>query len=136
MYSLKAAAEAVGRSKAAILRSIQKGKISAKKNALNEWEIEPSELHRVYKSVTRNSEELNDTNQNATRIETEGLHREISLLKEQIEREREISRNLFNFLDEEKEERRKLTLILTHQNNNQTIKTKSPNLLRRIFKWS
>ena len=136
MYSLKEAAEAVGRSKAAILRSIQKGKISAKRNALNEWEIDPSELHRVYKPITRISDELNDSEQHATRIETEGLHREISLLKNQIDREREISRNLFNFLNEEKEERRKLTLILTNQNNDQNIQKKTPNLLRRIFKRS
>lgn len=134
MYSLKEAAEAVGRSKAAILRSIQKGRFSATRNGLGEWEIDPSELHRVYKPVARNSERLNDTNQYATRVEAESLRREMNLLKEQLEREKEISRNLFRFLDEEKEERRKLTLMLTYQNKEQGTKRTSPNLVERIFR--
>src|SRR5690348_5409252 len=50
-YSLKQAADATGRTKPAILRAIQTGKISAKKNELGEWEIEPAELHRVYLPV-------------------------------------------------------------------------------------
>lgn len=51
MYSLKDAAEAVGLGKPAILKAIQKGRISAKKNDFGQWEIDPSELHRVYKPV-------------------------------------------------------------------------------------
>lgn len=47
-YSLKQAAEAIGKSKPTVLRAIQTGKISAKKNDLGEWEIDPAELHRVY----------------------------------------------------------------------------------------
>ncbi|MDA8308094.1 MAG: hypothetical protein M0Z81_14880 [Deltaproteobacteria bacterium] len=53
MYSLKEAADAVGRGKPAILKAIQKGIISAQKNPLGQWEIDPSELHRVYKLVSR-----------------------------------------------------------------------------------
>lgn len=48
-YSLAEAAKAVGRTKPAILSAIQKGRISAKKNDLGQWEIDPAELHRVYK---------------------------------------------------------------------------------------
>src|SRR6185295_1530733 len=51
-YSLKQAADATGRTKPAILRAIQTGKVSARKNELGEWEIEPAELHRVYPPVT------------------------------------------------------------------------------------
>src|SRR3954447_22404709 len=50
-YSLKQAGEATGRSKPSILRAIQTGKISAKKNEMREWEIDPAELHRVYPPV-------------------------------------------------------------------------------------
>lgn len=53
MYSLKEAADAVGRGKPAILKAIQKGIISAQKNPLGLWEIDPAELHRVYKLVPR-----------------------------------------------------------------------------------
>jgi len=51
-YSLKQAADATGRTKPTILRAIQTGKISGKKNGMGEWEIEPVELHRVYPPVT------------------------------------------------------------------------------------
>jgi hypothetical protein len=48
MYSLAKAAEAVGKGKPAILKAIQKGRVSATKNEMGEWEIDPAELHRVY----------------------------------------------------------------------------------------
>ena len=47
-YTLKQAAESVGKSKAAILRAIQSGKISAKRGNHGQWLIDPAELHRVY----------------------------------------------------------------------------------------
>src|SRR3954452_10652322 len=50
-YSLKQAGEATGRTKPTILRAIQTGKISTKKNEMGEWEVEPAELHRVYPPI-------------------------------------------------------------------------------------
>src|SRR3954471_20808610 len=52
-YSLKQAADATGRTKPTLLRAIQTGKTSAKKNELGEWEIDPAELHRVYPPVAQ-----------------------------------------------------------------------------------
>src|SRR5690606_19941946 len=49
----KEAAEQVGLSKAAILKAIRTGKISAQKDYNGEWRIEPSELFRRYTPVTR-----------------------------------------------------------------------------------
>ena len=54
MYSLKQAAEAVGRGKPAILKAIKSGRISAQKDVFGQWQIEPVELHRVYPAVTGN----------------------------------------------------------------------------------
>jgi hypothetical protein len=51
-YSLREAAEAVGKGKPAILKAIQSGKISAQKDEHAEWQIEPAELHRVYPPVS------------------------------------------------------------------------------------
>jgi len=51
-YTLKQAAGATGKSKPTILRAIQTGKISARKDVNGEWEIDPAELHRVYDPVT------------------------------------------------------------------------------------
>ncbi len=52
-YSLREAAEAVGKGKPAILKAIQSGKISAQKDPNGEWQIEPAELHRVYPPVSK-----------------------------------------------------------------------------------
>ena len=48
MYTLGQAAIAVGKSKATISKAIKSGKISADKQANGSYQIEPSELHRVY----------------------------------------------------------------------------------------
>ena len=47
-YTLGQAAKAVGMSKTSILRSIKAGRISAGRDELGQWAIEPCELHRVY----------------------------------------------------------------------------------------
>ena len=49
--SAKEAAQAVGISKQGIIKSITRGRISAIKNKNGEWEIDPSELFRVYDTV-------------------------------------------------------------------------------------
>ena len=47
-YTLGTAAKGTGKSRTSILRAIERGNISAEKNVHGEWDIEPSELHRVY----------------------------------------------------------------------------------------
>jgi hypothetical protein len=47
-YTLGTAAKATGKDRATISRAIKKGRISAAKNDSGEWQIDPSELHRVY----------------------------------------------------------------------------------------
>ena len=61
MYSLKEAAEAVGVVKPALLKAIQKGRISAVKNDIGQWIINPSELYRVYKPVSRETLPKNES---------------------------------------------------------------------------
>lgn len=115
MYSLKQAAEAAGRGKPAILRAIQRGIISAQKNAKNEWMIDPSELHRVYPMIALNGAVSNETERSATHNEIPMLRQENEFLKQQIEREREMSRELLRRLDDETAERRKLTAMLAYK---------------------
>jgi hypothetical protein len=47
-YTLGTAAKATGKAKSTILRAIKSGAISAKKAHDGSYEIEPSELHRVF----------------------------------------------------------------------------------------
>jgi hypothetical protein len=126
LYSLKQAAEACGRGKPAILKAIQKGRVSANKNPLGEWEIDPSELHRVYPLVVRGTTREGNAGERQEAVgesrETEALRRENALLREQTELLKDERQDLRRRLDDEATERRKysdeirrLTLLLTHQ---------------------
>ncbi len=48
VYTLGEASKATGRSKSTISKAIKSGRISAKKGETGAFEIDPSELHRVY----------------------------------------------------------------------------------------
>ena len=58
-YSLSNAAAACGIYKSTVLRSIKAGRLTAAKDALGQWRIEPAELHRVYPAAQRNGEDGN-----------------------------------------------------------------------------
>ena len=81
-YTLGQAAKAAGKSKPTILRAIQKGSISATKDGLGRWVIEPSELHRVYPSVKRHDVDGGETGLN------DALQQKISLLETELEARR------------------------------------------------
>jgi hypothetical protein len=90
-YSLGEAARAAGVSKTSIRRSIDSGRISASKDAFGRWQIEPVELHRIYPpagSVTPPSEECLAPLEPSV---TSALEREVTLLRELLERERAAS---------------------------------------------
>src|SRR5205085_4059221 len=70
-YTLGQAAKAVGMSKTSILRSIKAGRISAGRDELGQWAIEPCELHRVYPPLTDDTGTGNGTEERGvTRGET------------------------------------------------------------------
>ena len=52
-YTLSEAAAATGKNKATIQRAIKSGKISAPKGESGSYEIDPSELHRVFPPITQ-----------------------------------------------------------------------------------
>lgn len=131
-HSLGTAAIATGRSKTTIHRAIKSGRLSAIKNIDGVFEIDPSELHRVFSPVTGNS----SMEQTVTHDETALLEQENTFLRLQLEREREFNRDLQLMLKTESEERRKLTALLTHQQNTETNKVtaKKNTLFSKIFK--
>lgn len=95
-YTLKQAAAATGKSKPTILRAIQSGKVSAKKDDQDEWRIEPAELHRVYPAVTRATVQPSEMKRDVTPDETAALRREVELRDERlalIEQERQRERH-------------------------------------------
>lgn len=110
MLSLKEATTQTGRSRPALLKAINNGRISAAKNDKGEWRIDPAELFRVYEQVTdtgkSNLQTETTTDVIKLQAENDGLRREL----EQIKNERD---DLRRRLDSESEERRKLTALLT-----------------------
>lgn len=117
-YTLGTASKATGKSKSTISRDIKSGKISAIHGDNGAYEIDPAELHRVYPAISRNStwntsREQYGTGETGNEIkameaEVNGLHEQIVLLKSERD-------DLRRRLDQEAEERRRLTMLLTHQ---------------------
>ena len=87
--SAKEAGESVGLTKQGIIKAIREGKISAKKNERGQWEIEPSELFRVYQPINKvdtNQVDLVDcSSQEKIELVDSSLHNENLTLKHRIE---------------------------------------------------
>ena len=85
-YSLSEAAKATGKNKTTIQRAIKNGKISAYKGDSGSYEIDPSELHRVFPptSTQRDAQhsQSNDTQQRQFALNHSNLERILELEKE------------------------------------------------------
>jgi hypothetical protein len=112
-YTLGEAARAAGKSKPTIARAIKRGLISATKAADGSYEIDPSELSRVFQLSGNGA----GTMKQSVTDERDG----VSLVQLLAERDRlvveqaETIRDLRARLDREAEERRQLIAILTDQ---------------------
>ena len=72
------AAKAVGKTKSTITKAIASGKLSAIKNDNGAWEIDASELYRVYPPTPLETVKIE---QNDTLKETDGNSKEIEILE-------------------------------------------------------
>ena len=111
-YTLGTAAKATGKSKTTIKRAIEKGRISAKKDEKGEWDIDPAELHRIYKAVTgvtvtSNSNEKLENNR--------GLQAENEALRERLKEKDGIIEDLRQDRDEWREQSKAAQRLLEHQ---------------------
>jgi len=119
LLTLNQAAKACGKSKSALLNAIRGGRLSAKRDELNQWQIDPSELFRVYPANQVIDQVVDHQDDHDLPV---GYPLENALLKQQVgllervivglEGERN---DLRHRLDSEAEERRRLTAMLTHQ---------------------
>ena len=115
MLSLTKAAEEVGISRSALFKAIKNGRVSATKNGKGEFKIDPAELFRVYQPVNKVNVNLHQPSQQQDIAKETAETVEITMLKQllkQVESERD---DLRRRLDDEAQERRKLTMLLTHQ---------------------
>lgn len=156
-FTLNQAAKVCHKSKSSILDAIRSGRLSAIMNEKKQWQIDPSELHRVYPYRVINTEPV--STEHIAMIKNhyddhENQIPNINLLLEKEKQERERERiqlsetidDLRNRLTQSENERRstqeKLTLLLTHQPMTTTSTTKaqksyysnSSSLWKKIFK--
>jgi hypothetical protein len=89
-YTLSKAAMATGKNKATIQRAIKNGKISAEKNSSGAYEIDPSELHRVYPATTQivAQQDISNDTQRPNKYD-ETIQLKLDLLEVERERERD-----------------------------------------------
>lgn len=114
MYTLGSAAKATGLTKSALSKAIQKGRISARKNELGRYEIDPAELHRVYPPLpTVETGEHERTPEIAT--ENRELKARVALLEE-----------LLRDIREDRDHWRRQATALTYQPEREAPKTLTP----------
>lgn len=126
-FTLNQAAKACHKSKSAILEAIRSGRLSASRDDKNQWQIDPAELFRVYPARTTTEPPYQVANHQTEPIPTPTENHsttaiildKIASIEAERDRERQQLQNtiddLRHRLDQETEERRKLTMLLTHQ---------------------
>jgi hypothetical protein len=115
-YTLGEAAKATGNSKTTIHRAIKSGRVSATRKDDGSYEIDPAELHRVYPPKSSSNGFTNDNlEQTVTRLETEGLRREVELLRERMADKDSVIDDLRHDRDRAQDERDRLLKVIEEQ---------------------
>ncbi len=114
-YTLGEAAKAVGKSKTTLHRAIKSGKISASKADDGSYAIEPSELHRLFPSVTTGTPDAplhrNDMEQQSNALGT--LSIQLEMQEKERERERALLQETIADLREDRDKwRQQATALL------------------------
>jgi excisionase family DNA binding protein len=141
--SVRDAAELTGRDRSTLTRAIEKGRLSATRDDVGRFLIDPAELERVFgpllSAEVRNDDRTNDKHEDARDVHDLALARELELVREMLERERtergreqrswEEERNFLRGMLERQTEQVKL---LTDER--QQKERHSPTLLSRLFR--
>lgn len=114
-YTLGEAAKAVGKSKTTLHRAIKSGKISASKADNGSYVIEPSELHRLFPSVTTGTPDAplhrNNVEQQSNILGT--LSIQLEMQEKERERERALLQETIADLREDRDKwRQQATALL------------------------
>lgn len=96
-YTLGEAAKASGKAKTTIQRAIKTGRISASKTETGSYDIEPSELHRVFPVTVAQPIIKNATQPHENGVDV--LQVKVEMLEQQLRREEETTGDLRKRLD-------------------------------------
>jgi len=102
-YSLSEAAKATGKNKTTIQRAIKNGKISASKGNNGSYEIDPSELHRVFPPVAAQHDAQQHKSNNTQQEKFTPNSRHLDRVAE-LEKELAVARERANGLEVQKDQ--------------------------------
>ena len=108
-YTLTEAAKATSKAKSTIHAAIKKGRISANRNDLGEYVIDPSELHRVFPPISK----LDDKSNTPERPQNMELLIENATLKAKLEAMGELKSQIEAERDNLREQNTRITTLLT-----------------------
>jgi len=109
------AAKLVGKSVPTITRAIKSGKLSATPRKPRGWDIEPSELFRVFPAVTAETNDKSNKLERETAINDSVLQAKLEVMEQRFDDAQATIEDLRTRLDTESAERRQLTAQLTDQ---------------------
>jgi len=137
MLTVSQAAKEVGITRGGLWKAIKEGRLSATKNNKGQFSIDPAELFRVYPPVDKvdiNSEQASINEHTSRHHEVDELRIRLELTNRLLEKSESECNDLRRRLDDEAQERRKLTALITHQPQDikQDRKENSP-LWRKLF---
>lgn len=118
LLSATQAAKAVGKSVPTITRAIKSGKLSAGRLDGGGYEIDPSELFRVWRAVTNSNSVTQPMSGIDTPIEDNVLRAKLEVMNERLSDAQATIKDLRDRLDGESAERRNLTAQITDQRQN------------------
>lgn len=114
--TLSEAAAWAGKGRPAILKALQKGTITGRKDESGQWRIDPAELARVYRPGNMQDRSSVVPGYNLDIAEaTAGKDREIALLREMLAEVRAERDDVRQDRDRWREQAETQTLLLTHQ---------------------
>ncbi|WP_330628033.1 hypothetical protein RPE78_18680 (plasmid) [Thioclava litoralis] len=102
-YSLSEAAIATGKNKTTIQRAIKNGKISAYKGDSGSYEIDPSELHRVFPAVAAASVAKSTQSNYAQHAKSTSTNSDLARILE-LEKELAVAQERANGLEAQKDQ--------------------------------
>lgn len=136
-FTLKQAVEESKKAKTTILDAIRNGKLSATKDENGRYQIDPAELFRVYPPTSNRPNEKTTFDQKNERYDQAILELKIENLTQQLERERELNKDLSKRFESLENRMDNLMLLLTHQKETKReMRTDVPKLFEKIFKKS
>lgn len=131
--TLRQAAELSGTSRSTIHRALQNGKLSGGKTPEGAWDIEPSELARVFPWDTAEPDQRDSTDRGVTKSE-DILAVRVEMLEQQLAREQDTVEDLRKRLDRAED---RFLALASPQSSEINAPPKSPelNTLRDRFRY-